>query len=354
MPAETPNAPPVAGTGDKLAQVAAVRSATADLAAEIANDLDGDWTKEVDDESDGKPSKAAKETEADDDTEETDEDEAEPAAAKLPEGLPENIVDAIKKHDLDALAEALGQDAEKFFKLDANDHKALRHARQRLDREIAKAETKIASMEDGLRAKYGDAVTARKAWDAGDIDSYFDILEKWSGVPHAEVQKSWHKRVQGKNPDDLAARAKLRQLEKEKADREATAEADRKKQADDVELTKAKAWIAEGIKSNALHEYPGIQQLVYEKLRAEWGNGVRKPKAALDLVKKDLQKQAKLYQKYGLLDDGTKATTKKAASVTPIRKGAASSSNGKASRKMTDAELAADVLSSLGREAWRG
>lgn len=350
MADQTPQvATPAAATGDPRITLAAQTKALAkEIAAETASGAD--WS-----DSDSAP--APRETlaavkagtaaapvvdDGDDDGEVVGgADEPAGGTPDAATGIDPELAALVESRDLDALAARLGiADAAEYFGIKPEDFKAIRHERKKIDRGRAELD----DLSTKLRDKYGDPIVARKAWEAGDLNTYFQTLERWSGVPHADVQKAWTLHVQGKPVPKLEPKPVVAQA--------VTVDAGK--------VAALKTRIGEDIKADPLASTPGIVDLVFEKMRAGWNKGVRTPVAALKLVAADLVERNKAeraaLKKAGLIKSKPAAPVVQARAVTP-RAGTArtQATEGKpgSTRPMTDRELAADVMKSLGKEAWR-
>lgn len=278
-------------------------------------------------------------------------------AAEL--SLSADIQAALAEKDPEALGKALGGvDLFEIMKIKPDDYKALRHDRKKANTAKTEAVAAIENMtalEVKLREKYSDPTTARKAFQGGDLDTFFDTVTKWSGVPYVEVQKAWAMHVQGKPVPPLKFRDPDADAREEQAKQAETTKA-----ADAEKKAGAMTWIAEGIKGDKLAAEPGIADRVFEKLRVKWNDGVRTPAKALELVKADIveenRAQRARLKAAGLLPKKTEEHTPRGHGHSPSKVASvttATRSNGKTDRKMTDAELAADVLANLPRETWR-
>lgn len=313
-----------------------------DEPAEVASDAQGD------DDDDDAPAAAA--------DGEAAQEPPKAASGASDAKLAADIKAALDEKDTEALGKALGADLFELLQIKPDDFKAIRHdkkkARQVID-EATKATENLNALEGKLREKYSDPVTARKAFQSGDLDVFFDTVTKWSGVPYVEVQKAWALHVQGKpvpalkfaDPEADTRAAEAKQAEESKA-AEATKKAD------------AMKWVSEGIKGDKLAAEPGIADRVFEKLRVKWNDGVRTPAKALELVKADIVEENKAQRarlrSAGLLPKkgepaprGHGHSPPKAGALTT----ATAPARGKA-RAMTDAELANDVLGGLDRTNW--
>lgn len=351
MADQTPQiATPAAVTGDPRITLAAQTKALAkEIAAETASGAD--WS----DSEDAPPPRetlasvkagaaAAPVVDDDEDDGEVEAGADEPAGGTpgAATGIDPELADLVASRDIDALAARLGiTDAAEYFGIKPEDFKAIRHERKKIDRGRAELD----DLSTQLRDKYGDPIVARKAWEAGDLNTYFQTLERWSGVPHAEVQKAWALHVQGKPVPKLELKP-------------VTAPA---VTADAGKVAALKTRIGEDIKADPLAATPGIVDLVFEKMRAGWNKGVRTPAAALKLVAADLLERNRAeraaLKKAGLIKSKPAAAQAPAARVATPRAGSArtQATEGKpgSTRPMTDRELAADVMKSLGKEAWR-
>lgn len=331
------------------APTATLSQQTAALAKEIASESasGADWSESPDasaapresiaDVNARKATPAA--TVADDDP---DDDPDEPAGASASASVDPALAELIKSRDLDALAAHLGiENAEEFFRIGAADFKALRHERKKIAGDVKGLET----LRTELQEKYGEPIVARKQFQAGDLNAFFATVEKWSGVPYADVQKAWVLHVQGKPVPKLEP--------KPQADPAVTVDAQK--------VAQLKERITGDIAKDPLAGVPGVVDLVFEKMRTKWNEGVRTPQAALKLVAADLAERNKAervaLRKAGVIKGKEREPERRPASVPSPRQGSATTqaTSGKpgTSRPMTDRELAREVLQGLGKEAWR-
>ena len=346
---QTPQAAPAA-----TAPAPTLSQQTAALAKEIATEAKSgaDWSESPDTDTapretladanarKGAPAEPTETSDPDDDDEGAEPTEAQTAATA---GLSPELDALVKARDLDALAAHLGIDnPEEYFKVKADDFRSIRHERKR----AAKERTEFENLKGELRTKYGDPIVARRAFESGDLNAYFETLEKWSGVPHAEVQKAWALHVQGKAAPKLVPKAP-----------ESASVAQ-----DAAKVAQLKERITADIAKDPLAGVPGVVDLVFDKMRSGWNNGVRTPVAALKLVAADLAERNKA-ERAALRKAGVIKGKKEADTVAPTRsvpspaRGSATTqaSIGKPGtmQRMTDRELARDVLRGLGKEIWR-
>lgn len=310
---------------------------TAAMAREVVAEASASGEPMTDPEEGDEPEAEASEEESDDESEETEE-AAEPEGAA---GLDPELAALVKAKDLDALAAKLGiANPEEFFKIGATDFKAIRHEK----REIKKATEKLERLEVNLREKYGDPVSARKAFQEGNLDVFFESVERWAQVPYSEVMKAWHNRVAGKPVEPLAPRAA----------------ATEKDTATEAKITEYKAKITTDLAGEKLAAYPGVVDLVFAKMKAKWNEGVRTPKKALELVAADLKaeqaQKRKILRSAGVLPKLKVAKGKRGMGHSPTKVASVTTAaigTNATTRKMTDKELAQDVLKSLGKDPWR-
>lgn len=212
-----------------------------------------------------------------DDSEEAgdeDEDSASPTAKLDTKALTK----AIDDEDPKAFIVALGKHADTL--LGAKAHKALRMQAK----EVRHQEQRAEKITSALMAKFGDPVAARKAAEAGDAEAFVESLEKQYGAPWAEMLKFVNASFAGK-PARLEAKAKAQHAE-QSAQTEAAA--------------KVKSEIETRVKTSdakLLKAHPKIIDLVFEKMRTEYKNGINTPAKALAAVKKELQAEHKALAK---------------------------------------------------------
>lgn len=185
---------------------------------------------------------------------------------------------AIEAEDPKAFLEALGKHADTL--LGAKAHKALRLQAKELKKHEERADKVLAQ----LNAKFGDPVTARKAAEAGDADTFVEAIERQFGAGWTDIIKFVNDSMAGK-PARLQAKAKQAQAQQ-------TAQAEAQ--------AKVKSAIEQTIKTSdqkLLDAHPKIVELVFEKMRAEYAHGVNTPAKALAAVKKELEAQHKALSK---------------------------------------------------------
>lgn len=272
------------------------------------------------------------------------------AAEVVDQAAEDAPADDAPSFDADALAEALasrgedGQvDREKVVAalrlkpedlgVRGSEFKALRAERKR----ATDAEKKATELASKLEEAYGDPIKVREEVDAGNLDALADHLEKVSGITWNELNRLMLAHAQGKTPEDLATKRRLREYEQKER---ARAESETKKAEEEKgkqRVAQAKSWIEQEIKGESLAKYPGIADLVFEKMRSE---RVREPVAALKLVRKGLVEQVKHLRSAGLLEQ-PKAPEKPMGSK-PRRDAAAGAAGN--SKPMTEDETIAAIL----------
>lgn len=186
------------------------------------------------------------------------------------------ILAAIEAKDPAAFIEALGPAADDV--LTGKAHKVLR-----LQLKDAKAETaKWQQIAQGLSVQYGDPIAARKASEAGDVDTFVDMVEKWGGHSWNDLMKWVAKGIQGR-PERLEAK----QRDAAKAETAKTAE-----QAKALEETRV--WVGDSLKkadAKLLESAPELVDLVIEEIKSGLAKGIDSPAKALPLAKAKLKTQ---------------------------------------------------------------
>lgn len=237
------------------------------------------------------------------------------------------ITAAIEKRDPRALIEALGDAAEEL--LGSKAHKALRLQAT----ELKKTEAKNKKFETYLEDKYGDPIKARAAAASGDINAFVENIERQFGAPWTAMVKAVNDAFAGKparieNVAEAAKRADLEQATKrDQAQAKVRADITRVATASEPALAKA---------------CPRLTELVYEKMRTGWNQGIRTPAKALALVKKDLATESAAISKL--------FAPKKAAKTPPVRPPRQERET--PGRPQTDAEMREEFLRAEG--LWRG
>jgi hypothetical protein len=269
--------------------------ATASIDADIAAFLAA-GNKPDEDQPTGTPEAAS--------TNEPDPDDDEPNAAEAdqPEGDEESgggepaeesatfkvdpgkLVEAIEKKDIAALLEAMGPAADEMLsskahatlRLQAKDIKKAQDAAARTQADAKELATK-------LKEKYGDPIDARKAAEAGDVDAFVGLVEKWSGGHSWNDLMKWvGKGLQGRT-ERLEAKAK--------DDKKASSEAQTKR---DQAIEETKSWISSSLKkshANVLDAAPDVVDMVLVEIRDGHAKGIDSPLKAIPLVMKKLQQR---------------------------------------------------------------
>jgi hypothetical protein len=224
-------------------------------------------------------------------------------AGQAPAGVDQAaLTAAITSGDPVAFVKALGPAAEKL--LTSKAHVALRL--QVREAETAKAtalgeQTRAKDLAKQLGEKYGDPITARKACEDGDVDTFIDMVEKWSDHSWNDVIK-W-----------VAGGIAGRKERLERKQRETGAQLADKSAKQEQKQAEVKAWVDGGVKKLApeLHS-PEVVDMVVAEIRAGFNKGVTTPAKALPLVKAKLEAQYKrLHAVFG--KPGSKAPSKTAA-----------------------------------------
>jgi len=278
--------------------------------------------------------------------------------------IAQQLETAIREKDFDTIGQLLKiENPVEFFSISNKDHIALRLERKEIkkQREQLRSDTELATqnltkLEQNLREKYGDPVQAKKLWDSGDYEAYFSTLEKWSGVPHAEVQKAWYKMIQGQTPEDLQTKKRMRELEREKAERlQKDREQEQTAQTQKLEQDALKA-IQQDLKGHKLEKYPNIDTLVLNEIRQNYSKGITNPKLAIASVQKRLIEETRLRSKFGLIPKKKKSSIPNSINAgllshnkVPPTSIANKNTN---SKKMTDAELAKSVVQEMKGRLW--
>ena len=248
-----------------------------DDASPASSDSDTPNDGEGEAEGEGDADEAEGEGDAD---ESTDDEEAEKPPFKV-DGA--KLAEAIEKKDLTALLAAMGPAAEEM--LTSKAHATLRlqvKDLKKLQTEVTGGEAKLKDATIKLAEKYGDPITARKACAEGDVDTFIDMVEKWSGHDWSDVIKWVTNGIKGRT-ERLEARAK----DAKKNDTQAQ---ERVQQA----LEETRTWIQTSLsKSHGrfLKEVPGAIEMVLAELRAGHSKGIDSPAKAVPLVLKKLQEQ---------------------------------------------------------------
>lgn len=221
--------------------------------------------------------------EADDDEADDDDEEPEPAPSIGPAVSLKALKAALDADDPVAFVKALGAKAETL--LTGKAHRALRLQ----VKEFETAQGKATMLATQLGEKYGDPIAARKAAEAGDVDAFLTMVEKWAGHPWNEVAKWVTNGIAGRP-------ARLEQ--KARDDASALTLAKAKQEQAVAEMT---AWVDGGVKKLApeLHD-PETIALVVEEIRAGFNSGVTTPAKAIPLVRKKLEAQyQRLHKVFG-------------------------------------------------------
>lgn len=197
---------------------------------------------------------------------------------------------ALDADDPVAFVQALGKKAETL--LGSKAHIALRIAVKEAEKvaTVAKGEqTKAHDLAVKLGEKYGDPIAARKACEGGDVDSFLDLIEKWSGHPWNDVVRWASNGIAGRK-ERLEQKARQENAQSV----EATARQEQKQ-------AEVRAWVDGGVKKLApeLHD-PDTVDLVVAEIRAGYTKGITTPAKALPLVRAKLEaRYKKLHAVFG-------------------------------------------------------
>ena len=277
---------------------AAAPSIDADIAAFIA---EGHRPDETPDAAAPTEEVAPDEVENDEGTEavEADSDGADPVADSgdaenqpAPSAVDQTaLAAAIAAGDPKAFIEALGPAAEQL--LSAPAHRALRLAVKEAGKVQAAAKAdqqKAEELTTRLGEKYGDPITARKAAENGDPNTFLDMIERWSGGHSWNDIVKWASTCIAGRPARLEAKQRT-----ESVDTAQAAAAKEQKQAE------VRAWVDGGLKKLApeLHD-PEVVDLVVAEIRAGYAKGITTPAKALPLVRKKLEaRYQRLHKVFG-------------------------------------------------------
>jgi hypothetical protein len=292
---------------DLIASIIAESDPTEDVAASEVEET------EAEPESDS--------SDSDDDSEDETEEEADSDEPSTQSYDAKALAKAIESEDAQAFIAALGDKANTL--LGAKGHKALRKQAS----EVKKLLKKDEDLRAALLTKFKDPANALKAAQAGDMDAFVDIVERWSDMPWADCIKAVNASFAGK-PARLESKAKQQA--------EAQTQAETAKKAAEAKVREHVTTVISKDKNDAklLAAYPKLSELVFVKLQSGFKNGVNTPEKALKAVKADLQAEAKTLGKLF-----TK-TEKKPSKVTPPNEDYRSPEG----RPMTDDELIAQIL----------
>lgn len=244
-------------------------------------DEDGeDDEAEPDEDADGDDSDGSAEVD-DADSPSDDEDDAGQPAPSIASAVDlKALKKALEADDPVAFVKALGTKAETL--LTGKAHRALRLQ----VKEFETAKTTAETLATQLGEKYGDPIAARKAAEAGDVDAFITMVEKWANHPWNDVAKWVTNGIAGRP-------ARLEQKAREEQSASALAKA--KQEQAVAEMT---AWVDGGVKKLApeLHD-PETVALVVAEIRAGFNSGVTTPAKALPLVRAKLKAQYERLQK---------------------------------------------------------
>lgn len=297
------------------------------------------------------------ETEAQADPEEDPEgaEELEEPAAEAVEidvGAVKAALDAEGGVDILALAKALGKEPEQIG-LTPGAAKFLRLEKKKASATLKRAE----DLALQLRRDYGDQVAARKAAALGQLEPAIEFVQNTFGMDWNELNKAVGALLQGKPIPGIEEKRELQQLKRAQAERETAAKKQADEQAAAQKVTDAKTWIKTQIKGDKLASaeleqqlreagFPGIVDLVFDEMAANYSKGLTDPRKALERVRAKLDKQARALRTAGL---GPKVTAPKPAPVSASRPRASAQTGAPGNgRPMTDAELRQAVLKEAG------
>lgn len=197
---------------------------------------------------------------------------------------------AIEADDPAAFVAALGGKAEAL--LQGKAHTALRKQVKAANDAAAKAvsaQSKADELAKRLSDKYGDPISARKAAETGDVDSFITLVERWSG-------HSWNDTMRWATAG-MAGRKERLEAKAREANETTVRESAKREQAQ----AEVRDWCDKGVKKLApeLHS-PEIVELVVAEIKAGFANGVTTPAKALPLVRKKLEAQyQRLHKVFG-------------------------------------------------------
>jgi hypothetical protein len=175
-----------------------------------------------------------------------------------------------------------------------------------------------------------------------------------------ELNKAVAALLQGKPVPGIAEKRELRELKRQQAEREAEAKKQAEATASAQKIDQAKTWIRNQIKGDKLAApeldqqlrdagFPGVVDLVFDEMAANYSKGLTDPKKALERVRQKLAKQAKALRTAGLVP---KAAPPKSAPVSTSSPRASAQTGAPGNgRPMNDAELRQAVLKEAG--LWR-
>jgi len=243
---------------------------------------------------------------------------------------------ALRSKNPEAFLAALGDDAEHVLGTKA--HRTLRIAA----RDVKASREKLLAASAELKERFGEPAAIRKAAADGDADAVVEGVEKFFGASWESLIKFVNASFAGK-PERLEAKAKAK-ADQEKAEKEAS-EAAAKKQREESEALAArqteaaaqlKTMIGGVVKKThpTLVALPGINDLVFEKMKSEFRKGVNTPAKALAAVLVDLRAQHAALSKAFAPPAKGKGT----------KEAPAPRETGKRGREMTEEELIADFL----------
>lgn len=247
-----------------------------------------------------------------------------------PEVDTEAVLAAVKSKDVAALMKALGPAADEM--LTSKAHVTLRLQIRDLEKAtsaLTATKAEVADLSEKLKAKYGDPIEARKKAEAGDVDGFLDMVEKWSNMSWNDTLKWAAKAIAGR-PEKLPPKQESKKEEK-------APEVDA--QAQETAIKETKAWISTGlskIDANLVKDLPEVVDMCLEEIRVGFKNGIDSPAKALPLAKK------KLKEKYSNLARYFSKTGSK-SSPAPSSKISTSGKNGK-TRPLTVEEMIAETL----------
>lgn len=266
---------------------------------------------------------------------------------------------AIESEDLVSLVSLLKiKDPDKFLKINPGTFKAYREDKRRakeredaIDAKDKLGAEKYGKLEKGLREKYSDPMEAHKAWLAGDYDTYFNIVQKWSGASHDEVTRNYLKRMKGESTKEFELRVQNQNLQKELKSK--TEETPKKTSSGLTEEKKAEARtiITNDMKGDTFESYPGLVDSLFEIISKRYHDPkdpVRTTKKALEVFKDQLRADAAIKEKFGIVKKTAAAKTvetKPTLSTSGVgRDRPTTSSSVTKSTRMKDKELIAEMV----------
>lgn len=291
--------------------------------AEPTEEVESDAEKALLAALDGEPEAKADAAEAEDEHA-AEEEPTEPVKALDVKALEA----ALKSKNPEAFLAALGDDAEHVLGTKA--HRTLRIAA----REVKDARVNLLKASGELREKFGEPAAIRAAMAKNDADGLVEGLEKFCGTDWVSIRKFVDASFAGK-PERLETKAKTEREATEAAETKKREETEAQNARQASATAQLKTTIADVVKKlqPTLATFPGVADLVFEKLKAGYTKGVNTPAKALAAVLVDLRAQ------HAALAKAFASPEKKVSKTAPAPR-----ETGKRGREMTEEELIADFL----------